>query len=165
MTNGDMNGGPMKIAVGIDFSPESELSNASQYDDLTRGSGGLFRPGFGRPSLCPGFTLDDLRRTGADVTEQAFNAGALCSPQGGFGNLGRNVLRGFRQKRFDLSFSKDTPLTEGTSLQLRWDVFNVFNNVNFANPGNDLADPDNLGRILNTIGGPRVMQFGARFMF
>jgi hypothetical protein len=147
------------------FSPEPEIGSASDYASLFRGSGGLFRPGFGRPDLCAGASLEDLRQTGPDVTEQAFNPGVLCSPLGGFGNLGRNALRGFRQKRFDVSLSKETRLTEGTSLQLRWDVFNAFNNVNFANPGNELNDPDNLGRIRNSVGGPRVMQFGAKVNF
>jgi hypothetical protein len=48
---------------------------------------------------------------------------------------------------------------------LRWDVFNVFNNVNFANPNNDLQDTTDFGRITNTVGGPRVMQFGAKVKF
>ncbi len=47
-------------------------------------------------------------------------------------------------------------------MEFRWDVFNIFNNVNFANPGNDLADSTDLGNIFNTVGGPRVMQFGLK---
>ena len=47
---------------------------------------------------------------------EAFNAAALCSPQTlaggypnnlGFGNLGRNVLRGSVQRRADISLSKE----------------------------------------------------------
>ena len=80
------------------FSAEVTAANASQYNNLRLGSGGLYRLAFGRPSLCG--TLEQLRQTGSDPTEQAFNSGALCSPLSlaggypnnrGFGNLGRNV--------------------------------------------------------------------------
>ena len=49
-----------------------------QYTSLRLGSGGLYRLGFGRPSLCG--TLDELQQAGTDPTEQAFNASVLCSP-------------------------------------------------------------------------------------
>ena len=145
------------------FSAEPEAGNVSALTSLRTGSGGLFRPGFGRPNLCG--TLDELRQQGSDPTEQYFNSAALCSSLGQYGNLGRNVLRGPRQRRFDLGLSKTTALTERVGLELRWDVFNVFNNVNFANPNNDLQDTTDFGRITNTVGGPRVMQFGAKVKF
>jgi hypothetical protein len=86
-------------------------------------------------------------------------------PLGGFGNLGRNVLRNDYQKRFDFSLAKNTRIRERLGFEFRWDIFNAFNNVNFASPGNDLQDTTDFGTILNTIGGPRVMQLGLRFMF
>jgi len=146
------------------FAPEPEISTAAQYADLVRGSGGLYRLGFGRPSLCAGATLEDLRRQGPDVTELAFNAGALCSPLGQNGNLGRNVLRSPSQSRFDLGLVKDTRLTETTSLELGLDVFNLFNRANFAAPDSELGSPD-FGRVTATVGGPRVMQLRAKLRF
>ena len=146
------------------FAPEPELQTAPQYADLVRGSGGLYRLGFGRPGLCPGATVDDLRRQGGDVTEDAFDAGVLCSPLGQSGNLGRNVLRAPSQSRFDLGLVKNTRLSETTSLELGWDVFNVFNRANFAAPDFELGSPD-FGRITSTVGGPRVMQFRAKLRF
>lgn len=145
------------------FAAEPEAGTVAALTPLRTGSGGLFRPGFGRPNLCG--TLDQLREQSDDPTEQYFNPAALCSSFGQYGNLGRNVLRGPSQKRFDLGLSKTTAITEGIGLELRWDVFNVFNNVNFANPNNDLQDTTDFGRITNTIGGPRVMQFGAKLKF
>jgi hypothetical protein len=50
-------------------------------------------------------------------------------------------------------------------IEFRWEVFNAFNNVNLALPANDLQDSSDFGKILNTVGGPRVMQFGLRFQF
>ena len=154
------------------FASEPEASSAAQYTNLARGSGGLYRLGFGRPSLCG--TLDQLRQSGPDRTEQYFNPAVLCSPltpaggypaNFGFGSLGRNVLRGPAQRRFDLGLSKNTQFTERVAVELRWDVFNVTNTANFANPNNDLQDGSDFGKILNTVGGPRVMQFGLRLKF
>ena len=43
-------------------------------------------------------------------------------------------------------------------------MFNVFNRANFGTPDNELGSPD-FGQIVNTVGGPRVMQFRAKFKF
>lgn len=155
------------------FSAEVTVGTPANYSNLRLGSGGLYRLAFGRPSLCG--TLDQLRQTGSDPTEQAFSPGALCSPMTlaggypnnrGFGNLGRNILRGFGQKRLDLGLSKNTKLTERVGLEFRWDVFNVLNNVNFSTPNNVIGEVGtDFGRITDTIGGPRVMQFGMKLKF
>ncbi len=144
------------------FSPEPEVQTAPQYADLVRGSGGLYRLGFGRPSLCG--SLDDLRQHGPDVTEGAFNAGVLCTAFGQNGSLGRNVLRAPSQSRFDFGLLKTTKLTETVALEFGWDIFNVLNRANFAAPDYELGSPD-FGRIVTTIGGPRVMQFRAKLKF
>jgi hypothetical protein len=102
-------------------------------------SGTIYNAAFGRPSVR---SLELLRRGGSDRTREYFNTCqdpsnpdcALLSPLGGFGNLGRNVLRGLSQKRIDLSLQKTTQISERVSLELKWDIFNVFNFVNFANP-------------------------------
>jgi hypothetical protein len=154
------------------FAAEPEVGTAAQYTDRLRGSGGLYRLGFGRPSLCG--TLDQLRGQNSDITQGYFNPSVLCSPltaaggypnNQGFGNLGRNILRGPYQKRFDFGVSKDTRITETVGFEFRWDIFNIFNNVNFAIPANDMQDATDFGKITNTIGGPRVMQFGLKLKF
>jgi hypothetical protein len=65
----------------------------------------------------------------------------------------------------DFSLSKTTAIVERLNLEFRWEVFNLFNNVNFATPNNDLQDSLDLGTITNTVGGPRVMQFGLKLKF
>jgi hypothetical protein len=106
--------------------------------------------------------MDSLTNTGERTL--AFDTGQLVSPLGSFGNLGRNTLRGGTQKRFDFALSKTTDITERVRFELRWEIFNMFNNVNFALPVNDLQD-SSVGEIENTIGGPRVMQFGLKLVF
>lgn len=144
------------------FAPEPELQTAPQYADLVRGAGGLFRLGFGRPGLCG--TLAQLQQAGPDITHAAFDGTALCSARGQNGNLGRNVLRAPSQSRLDFSLVKTTKLTERVNFEFGWDVFNVFNRANFAGPDNELGSPD-FGRITNTVGGPRVMQFRTKLTF
>jgi hypothetical protein len=146
------------------FSPEPEANTPAALAALTTGSGGAFRLGFGRPNLAPGFTLDDLRRKGKDETVEYFNRAALSSPGGGFGNLGRNVLRGPKQVRLDIALSKRTRITERTNFELRGEIFNLLNRANFALPSGDLADSE-FGQITNTVGGPRSMQLGLRVNF
>jgi Carboxypeptidase regulatory-like domain len=166
--------GFVQLQSGLPYSiyaAEPELGNASQYGDIIRGSGGLYRAAFGRPSLCG--SLDDLRRQASDPTEGAFNASVLCSPSTlaggypnnlGFGNLGRNELRGLWQRRVDLSIARAFKFGGRSDVELRWDIFNLFDTVNYALPENVIGGTD-FGKITNTIGGPRVMQFGARLRF
>ncbi|HYN10975.1 MAG TPA: TonB-dependent receptor [Vicinamibacterales bacterium] len=154
------------------FSAEPESQNATQFTSVRLGSGGLYRAAFGRPSLCG--TVDELRRSANDPWEGAFNASVLCSPQTaaggypdnlGFGNLGRNVLRGLWQRRVDLSLSK-TLKAGRTDIEVKWDIFNLLNTVNFALPNNVIGDAGtDFGLITETIGGPRVMQLGLKVRF
>ena len=51
-----------------------------------------------------------------------------------FGSLGRNALRGPGYQNVDFSIFKDTKLTENLRMQLRAEVFNIFNHPNFSNP-------------------------------
>jgi hypothetical protein len=144
------------------FSPEPEARSAADLLNVVVGSGGLYRLGFGRPSLASGVTVSDLRNSGNGL--RAFDPSLLASPLGGFGTLGRNVLRGDGQMRTDLAISKMTRLTERYRVEFRTEFFNLFNNVNFALPVNDLAD-SSVGFVERTVGGPRVIQLGLRFVF
>lgn len=156
------------------FSAEVVAANASQYGGVRLGSGGLYRLAFGRPSVNGPVTQTgngvdapyfDIRLTGGVLVSPLSLAGGYPNNRG-FGNLGRNILRGPSQKRFDVGLSKTTRLTENTSFELRVDAFNLFNFVNFANPSSVIGDPGtDFGFITDTVGGPRVLQFAAKFRF
>lgn len=51
-----------------------------------------------------------------------------------FGSLGRNSLIGPGYRNVDFSIFKTTPITERVKLQLRAEIFNIFNHPNFASP-------------------------------
>jgi outer membrane receptor protein involved in Fe transport len=54
------------------------------------------------------------------------------------GTLGRNALRGFGFASTDLSFQRRFEISERFRLELRTDVFNLFNNPAFASPSGSL---------------------------
>ncbi|MXX61070.1 MAG: TonB-dependent receptor [Holophagales bacterium] len=81
------------------------------------------------------------------------------------GNAGRNPIRGPDFERVDLSLIKHIPFGGGDrSLQLRVEAFNVFDRVNFAQPGNRIGDR-NYGVITATNGDGRIVQLGIKYSF
>jgi outer membrane receptor protein involved in Fe transport len=107
-----------------------------------------------------------------------------------FGSLGRNSLIGPGYSNFDFSIFKTTPLTERVKLQLRAEIFNLFNHPNFASPllpgfaadasfnGIDAVTGRGIGFLPITVtpdvgignpflggGGSRNIQFAARLTF
>jgi len=81
-----------------------------------------------------------------------------------FGNAGRNILRGPRQRNVDLALTKYIPISDRLRAQFRGELFNAFNLVNFANPSGAITS-SGFGVIKSTTGSPRVMQFALKLMF
>lgn len=79
------------------------------------------------------------------------------------GNMGRNVLRGPGINNWDLSFRKETKLTETTSLEFRGEMFNAFNHAQFLNPDLNGFSPT-FGQV-TTARPPRLVQFALKFIF
>lgn len=96
-----------------------------------------------------------------------------------FGSAGRNILIGPTFSKTDLSLFKNFRLAERTRLQLRWEVFNVFNHPNYKLPTyllpgaagtaipstEDLRLTTNVGRPIELATQMREMQFAIRLMF
>ena len=76
-----------------------------------------------------------------------------------------NILRGPDQQDFDIVIAKTTPLTERARLILRWEVFNLFNRSNFANPSNDVSSPSSFGVIRGLTVNPRIVQYAVKLQF
>jgi hypothetical protein len=94
----------------------------------------------------------------AEVNE-FFNTGAftLASP-GNYGNAGRGILYGPAYADTDASVLKDFALHGPFKLQFRAEAFNVFNQVNFANPNSTLGG--GFGALTATQPGPAGNQGG-----
>jgi outer membrane receptor protein involved in Fe transport len=100
-----------------------------------------------------------------------------------YGSSGRNVLIGPTFSKTDLSLFKNFRLAENTRLQLRWEVFNVFNHANFKLPTfllpnnisavgatpaitlEELRTTTNVGRPTELATQMREMQFAIRLIF
>ncbi len=87
---------------------------------------------------------------------------------GGIGT--RNLLRGDGVFNIDLNVAKRIymPYSEGHSLQIRWETFNLTNTTRFdVNAGTimDISTAGTFGRYNGTLSTPRVMQFGLRYEF
>ncbi len=93
-----------------------------------------------------------------------FNTGAFQeAAPGTFGNVGRNTLKGPAFQQWDFSAIKTIPIHEAMNLQFRAEIFNIFNNVNFELPDNDIASP-NFGQIQAAQPG-RIVQLALKFSF
>ncbi len=142
-----------------------------------------------RPDLIPG--VDPYIKDGGLLF---LNPAAFAAPMPGtFGNLERNVLRGPGFIQTDLFFAKHIVVNR-KNLELRIEVFNLLDSVNYANPAVTLnaAVPANpgaantlqpgqaytagaagptFGRLTGTVGRtvglgtPRQVQFALRFSF
>lgn len=82
---------------------------------------------------------------------------------GQFGNVGRNTLKGPAFQQWDFSALKSIPIHERMNLQFRAEIFNIFNNVNFRLPNNDLNSP-NFGEIQAAQPG-RIVQLALKLLF
>ncbi len=94
-----------------------------------------------------------------------FNAACFtpATSLGDFGTSGRNILRGPDQRNADISLVKFFPMGERKA-EFRSEFFNAFNTVSFANPIN-ILESGNVGQIVTTTTGPRVIQFALKFNF
>ena len=92
-----------------------------------------------------------------------------------FGDSGRNIVTGPGFIDVDFALMKNTVITERLKMQFRAEFFNILNHPNFALPNNVLSSPS-FGALYQTpdvaqnnvglgSGGPRLIQFGLKFIF
>ncbi len=86
-------------------------------------------------------------------------------PNAGFGNSGKDSIVGPGLFNWNLSLFKEFRITsaEGPRFQLRAESYNTFNHTEFQNVSTGLTS-SNFGALTSTYD-PRVLQFGAKFMF
>jgi len=141
--------------------------------DTTRFNGGpgatTPTAGSGVPNLVGDPTLPSSQRS----LTQWFNTAAFARPaRGEAGNSPKDVIRGPGVTSSDVTFFKNIPFgASGRRLQLRWEIYNVFNQVQFATV-DSTARFDAAGNQVNTRFGqvittraPRVMQIALRVVF
>jgi hypothetical protein len=123
------------------------------------GTGGILI----RPNYISGQTL--ALSSSERTTDRFFNTSALVAPPAAaFGNLGRNTIIGPGVTNLDVVLAKSIAITERIKLQLRGEVFNVFNHPNYNIVGRIINDPATYGKVLSQLD-PRQLQFGLKLQF
>jgi hypothetical protein len=176
-----------RLVNGWALSGVMTLQSGLPFSVFDSAAGTLFGPAtlFTTGDLAPGATVSDAGRSGSVSSRlnEFFNTSAFVTapfiPSGGlidgkypvsgggtvFGNLGRNILRGPDQRDFDIAVIKTTPLTDRVRLIFRWEIFNLLNRSNFANPANDVSAPRTFGTISALSVNPRIMQYALKLEF
>jgi hypothetical protein len=133
-------------------------------------SGRPFTPAYNAPDTSGG-RPDVVSDPMANVPEGLFfNPAAFRRPvvtpadPTAWGNAGRNIVIGPDFRSVDMSLFKNIRLAERTKLQLRWEVFNLFNRPNFQVPQH-ILDASDAGEFRLTANEGREMQFAARIVF
>jgi hypothetical protein len=80
-----------------------------------------------------------------------------------YGTLPRNAFRGPGLINLDLAFAKSTPISDRAQVELRADLFNLFNHTKFLNPDTNPGS-QTFGQLLNAFP-PRIIQFSLRISF
>jgi hypothetical protein len=137
----------------------------------------------GQKSLPPQLAYRSL--TGSQYPGgRALNPAAFSQPADNTaGNYPRNSLRGFPAQQLDMTLRRRFKLREKIDLELRFEVFNVLNHPNFADPGNNVNSGVNLSdsnfgvssQMLNRglgslnalyqMGGPRSAQLAVKLLW
>jgi hypothetical protein len=179
--------GVLTLATGMPFNVNY------LFEDDFNGSGEFFgRPDLAGDPFAGTSGAEKFLNLSAFAVPCSWDASAgACRPGSGhFGNLGRNAFRGPDYRNFDFSIVKNLDMGARARLQLRVEIFNLFNRTNLANPllptfgvdflanGIDPATGRGVGFLPITAtpdvaignpflggGGPRNVQIAAKMMF
>jgi len=121
-------GVPINVTINR---PDNKTINGVTVTNIPGGNS----RGTQRPDVVPGvnpYLKDGVRW---------LNPAAFTTPQPGtFGNLGRNALRGPGFWQVDLMASKDFRFGSNQGIQIRAEMFNLLNHLNYENPAAVLPD-------------------------
>ena len=100
------------------------------------------------------------------------NLGLFSNPPfGSGGNLMRNKFFGPGINNWDSVLQKNTHISERMNVEFRLEFYNLFNRVQFNQPGNLTSDPGTFGQSTGEVtrpdgtSGARQVQFGLKFQF
>jgi hypothetical protein len=120
-----------------------------------------FQPEPARSAGAPNGLNNDPRQP---LSVYAASLGLSQPLMGHFGTLGRNRHRLNGETNFDWNIYKNTALTERVNLQLRVELYNVFNNTSFQEAVRNISNPA-FGQYTVVSQDGRVIQVGARIVF
>lgn len=123
-----------------------------------------------RAQLVPGVSLE--APAGSPKTVWFNPAAFVRGDTGTFGNVAKGAYYGPNLRSWDMGLVKNFRMNNDINVQFRAEFFNIFNQVNFANPNTAVNNAATFGRITTTdglsngnSGDPRIIQFGLKFVF
>jgi hypothetical protein len=157
-----------KIFGGWEVAGITTLSSGLPYDIFTpfdtAHTGQLQRPDYN----AAGTPLP----VGSPRTQTGPNLSLFSNPGwGSAGNLGRNRFYGPGVNNWDMLLQKTLSLSERVNLQFRTESYNLFNRVQFGQPGNLTSNPGTFGQSTSEVKRPdlttgaRQIQFGMKLSF
>jgi carboxypeptidase family protein/TonB-dependent receptor-like protein len=155
--------GVVDASSGFPFSVYSGFHTFTFYDSGTRvattsASGVTNRADY------TGGSIGSVRRTDRGVEYFSADERALFqTPPAGETGSARNLFTGPGFFQVDLWIFKNIDVRK-SRLELRMEIFNVFDTVNFADP-NILATAGSFGTITDTRVPPRIIQLGVKYYF
>jgi hypothetical protein len=112
-----------------------------------------------RPNVNAGTSLG-----GPQTVAEWFNTQAFSAPAAGyFGNAGTGTIGGPSMLNFDVTLYKDFKITEKQKLELRAELFNVFNHPNFTTVSTAYGS-GSYGRV-TAAADPRIAELVLRYQF
>jgi hypothetical protein len=81
------------------------------------------------------------------------------------GNAGRGILRGPHLTDWDIGLMKNFTTFERQYLQIRFEAYNAFNNVAFAEPASTVGPGITNAGVISSAGNARVISIGAKYYF
>jgi Carboxypeptidase regulatory-like domain/TonB dependent receptor len=103
-------------------------------------------------------------RSSSNPSHLYFTGNISDPAPGAFGNLPHSLCCGPALSDTDLVLSKKTPINERWNTEFRAEFYNAWNHTQLSNPDGNFSD-STFGEVLRTREGPRVVQFGLKFLF
>jgi len=135
--------------IRITSTSDQELMSSIDYESV------------GEPDLVAPFRRQNPIRSGGHYFDpNSFAASAL----GQIGDAPRTMCCGPGIANFDAALHRIVPVSEGKSLEIRTEVFNLFNRTEFYNPDGNITDGANFG-VVSKARDPRLIQIALRLIF
>ena len=159
--------GIVAINSGLPFtvamSGGSTLLDGSKATDAA----GLGILGSSPAGLRPDQISDPNQGSDLKTRTKWFNTAAFTAPtvaSGKVGNAHRGTINGPGYSRIDVGLFRNFKITNGTTIQLRAEAFNVVNHTNWATVATTATSTSTFGTI-TAARDPRIMQFAGKFTF
>ena len=135
--------------IRITSTSDHELMNSFDYESV------------GEPNQIARFRRLSPQTSGAYFFDPS---SFVEAPLGQIGDAPRTVCCGPRIVNLDFGLLKTIVAHEGTNLEFRTELFNVFNHTQFFNPDGNITDGSTFGQV-SQVRGPRLVQLALRLTF